>query len=177
VQGSRRDPLDLGHPGRVFVGVALGILAVDQITKGLVRARFAIGESLTLIPHLLHLTPVHNVGAAFGLLPGRQPFFIATSVAVLIAIVIYWMRAKPSQWPVVVALAMITAGAVGNLIDRAFIGEVTDFLEFGFIDFPVFNVADMSIVGGVGLLAAWILFAPVPKSQPETEQPEVGGES
>jgi signal peptidase II len=112
------------------------------------------------------------MGAAFGLFPGRQPVFIVTSIVVLIVIAVYWLRARPTEWPVVVALAMVTAGALGNLIDRAIIGQVTDFFEFGFIDFPVFNVADIAIVGGVGVLAAWILFGPgEPESSPAADGP------
>ena len=172
MQGSRRNPLDLGHPGRVFVVVVLGILVVDQITKALVRARFVTGESLTLVPHLLHLTYVHNMGAAFGLFPGRQPVFIVTSLVVLFVIAAYWRRARPREWPVVLALAMVTAGAIGNLIDRAIIGQVTDFFEFGFIDFPVFNVADIGIVGGVGVLALWILFGPTEDHTAEADVSE-----
>ena len=145
---------------------------VDQITKALVRARFVTGESLTIVPHLLHLTYVHNVGAAFGLFPGRQPVFIVTSVMVLFVIAAYWLRAKPREWPIVLALAMVTAGAVGNLIDRAIIGQVTDFFEFGFIDFPVFNVADIGIVGGVGMLAAWVLFGPAGTQAAEADGPD-----
>ena len=171
MQGSRRNPLDLGHPGRVFAIVAASILVVDQTTKAVVRTRLVIGESLSIVPHLLHLTYVHNMGAAFGLFPGRQPVFIVTSIGVLMVIAGYWLRARPREWPLVVALAMVTAGAMGNLIDRAIIGQVTDFFEFGFIDFPVFNVADIAIVGGVGVLAAWILFGPVESPTPEEPAP------
>jgi signal peptidase II len=167
VQGSRRDPLDLAHPGRVFAIIAILILVVDQITKALVRSHFVQGQAIIILPHVLHLTYVHNEGAAFGLFPGGQPFFIATSLLVLAAIVGFWLKTRPREWPVVVALAMVTAGALGNLIDRAVIGQVTDFFEFAFIDFPVFNVADMGIVGGVGVLAAWILFAPAPETTAE----------
>ena len=170
MQGSRRNPLDLAHPGRVFAIISILVLVVDQITKALVRSHFVQGEALVVVPHVLHLTYVHNEGAAFGLFPGGQPFFIATSLLVLAAIVGYWVKTRPREWPVVVALAMVTAGALGNLVDRAVIGQVTDFLEFAFIDFPVFNVADMGIVGGVGVLAAWIMFAPV--AEPPAEPSE-----
>lgn len=158
MQGSRRNPLDLAHPGRVFAVIALAILAVDQIAKALVRARMVPGQTIPLVPNVLNLTYVHNVGAAFGLFPGRQPVFIATSCFVLFVIAAYWRRAHPRQWPVVIALAMVSAGAIGNLIDRAVLGPVTDFFEFGFVEFPVFNVADMAIILGVAVLALWILF-------------------
>jgi signal peptidase II len=158
VQGSRRNPLDLSHPGRVYAAVAVTILVIDQIAKALVRANILEGQTTRLVAGVLNLTYVHNVGAAFGLFPGRQPFFIATSAFVMIVVALYWFKARPREWPVVIALAMVTAGALGNLIDRAVLGQVTDFFEFAFVQFPVFNVADMAIVGGVGVLATWILF-------------------
>jgi len=123
-----------------------------------VRANVVEGQSITLLPGLLNLTYVHNVGAAFGLFPGRQPVFIATSLFVLFVVAAYWRRAKPREAFVVVALALVCAGALGNLIDRAVLGQVTDFFEFAFVEFPVFNVADMAIIGGVGVLMLWILF-------------------
>jgi len=165
VQGSRRDPVGLAHPGRVYAAVAFIILVVDQAAKIAVRANISEGQTSTLIHGVLNLTYVHNVGAAFGLFPGRQPFFIATSCFVLFVVAAYWRRVKPTEWPVVVALAMVSAGALGNLIDRAVLGQVTDFFEFAFVQFPVFNVADMAIIGGVGVLAFWILF-------PAEEEPE-----
>jgi signal peptidase II len=160
VQVSRRNPLDLRHPRRVFAAVAVTILIIDQVAKSFVRALFIEGESIHLVPSVLNLTYVRNVGAAFGLFPGRQPLFIATSCFVLFVIAAYWRRAHPREWPVVVALAMVSAGALGNLLDRLLLGQVTDFFEFAFAEFPVFNVADMAIICGVGLLAVWLLFPP-----------------
>lgn len=133
-------------------------MLVDQISKAVVRANLVEGQVIPIVAGVLNLTYVHNVGAAFGLFPGRQPVFIATSCFVLFVIAAYWRRAHPREWPVVIALAMASAGALGNLIDRALLGPVTDFFEFGFVEFPVFNVADMGIVGGVAVLALWILF-------------------
>jgi len=176
VQASRRDPVGLAHPGRLFAIIAISILIVDQVTKALVRGALAQGQAIILVPRLLHLTIVHNEGAAFGLFPGGQPFFIVTSLIVLAAIAVYWFRTSPRDWLVVTALAMVTAGAVGNLIDRALIGQVTDFLEFAFIDFPVFNVADMGIVGGVGVLVLWVLITPEQTTgtpdNPEAQTPD-----
>lgn len=168
MQGSRRVSLDLGHPGRVFLATVLIALVIDQVTKAIVRSNLSTHVSIVLIPGVLRLTHVLNVGAAFGLFPGRQPVFMLTSLMVLFVIAAYWRRAHPRQWPVVIALALVTAGAAGNLIDRAVFGRVTDFFEFAFIDFPVFNVADMCILFGVVTLMAWILFEP----QEPTEDPE-----
>ncbi len=168
MQDSRRNPLELAHPGRLFLVVAIGTLVLDQASKALVRASLVPGESVKLIPGFLNLTFVNNVGAAFGLFPGRQPVFMATSLLVLFVIAAYWRRAHPREWPAVLALGLVCAGAVGNLIDRAVLGRVTDFFEFGFVQFPVFNVADMAILTGVGILAFWILFGPQPGTEAES---------
>lgn len=161
VQSSRRVPLDLTHPGRVFVIVGIVWLLVDQVTKAVVRSTMHVGDTIDgFIPHLINLTFVRNSGAAFGLFPGQRPVFILTSLLVLFVIAAYWRRARPAQWPVVVAFALVAGGSVGNLIDRAFIGHVTDFFEFAFVEFPVFNIADIGIVGGVAILMVWILFGP-----------------
>lgn len=121
------------------------------------------GELRSFLPGFIDLTYVRNIGAAFGLFPGRQPVFIAVSLVVLVVIAGYWRRARPNLAIIIVALALITAGAVGNLIDRAVIGRVTDFLSFAFVDFPVFNVADAAIVTGTAILIVWLLFAPEPQ--------------
>ena len=144
-------------------------MVVDQITKAIVRATMHVGDSFGgFIPFVINLTYVRNSGAAFGLFPGQRPVFLLTSALVLFVIAAYWRRARPHQWPVVVALAMIAGGSVGNLIDRALVGHVTDFFEFAFVQFPVFNVADTGIVGGVGVLMAWVLLGPEP-SAPSSE--------
>lgn len=159
--------MKVAHPARLFWAVAGVVLAADQFTKHLIRENRPLGDTSSFIPGLLDLTHVKNTGAAFGLFPGRQPIFIATSAVVLIVIAAYWRRARPREWPVVVAMGLIAAGAVGNLIDRALLGKVTDFLSFAFVDFPVFNIADMGIVGGVSILVVWLLFAPEPGEAPE----------
>lgn len=170
VQGSGRVPaLGLAHPGRVFIATASAILVCDQIAKAGARASLHLSQPVTLVPGLVRLSLVHNTGAAFGLFPGGRPVFVLTSLLVLFAIAAYWRRAKPAQWPVVIALAMIAGGSVGNLIDRAIVGQVTDFFEFTFASFPVFNIADMGILGGVAVLMVWILFGPQPAEQPAGE--------
>ena len=142
---------------------------IDQVTKYLVRVNIGEGQTTQFVDGLLNLTYVRNVGAAFGLFPGRQPVFIATSLFVLFVVAAFWRRAKPREWPVVIALAMVSAGALGNLIDRAYFGQVTDFFEFAFVQFPVFNVADMAIIGGVAVLALWILFPAEEETEPPVE--------
>ncbi len=180
----------MAHPARVFWIIAGAVLLVDQLTKVYVRGlwaslamahpldrllggsitpRFGSGDFVPLIGSALRLSFVRNAGAAFGLLPGKQPIFMATSLIVLIVVAAYWRRDRPTAWPVVVGLALVTSGAVGNLIDRAVIGSVTDFFDLAAVDFPVFNIADSAIVIGVGLLIAWLLFGPQPAVGPDPE--------
>lgn len=139
---------------------------MDQVAKAMVRSAMVEHQSARFVPHLLNLTYVRNEGAAFGLFPGRQPVFMATSLMVLFVIAAFWRRTHPTQWPVVIALGLVTSGAVGNLIDRSLLGYVTDFFEFSFVEFPVFNVADSCIVVGVGILMVWILFGPEDDADP-----------
>lgn len=136
---------------------SLAIVAADQITKALVRASLGIGESRVLVPGILWLTRVHNTGAAFGMLRGQQWLLMGVAVAVLAAIVWVAARMKPRSRMAWAALAMIAAGALGNLIDRAVLDGVTDFFDLGW--FPVFNVADISLDVGVALLVWWLLFS------------------
>lgn len=163
MQGSR-GALDLRRPLTVFIAVSVATLVIDQLTKALVRANFEPGESLVVIEGVFRLTYVRNIGAAFGLLPGYQPIFIAVSLVVFVVVWAYWRRYHPTAWPTVIALALIVGGSVGNLVDRAFLGRVTDFFDAAFIDFPVFNVADSAIVFGVGMLIVWLFVAPEPET-------------
>lgn len=165
VQGRRRVTLELPRPGRVFVAVGIAWLALDQVTKVIVRSVMYPGQSVkNIIPHVIDLTFVRNSGAAFGLFPGQRPVFLLTSLLVLFVIAAYWRRARPRQWPVVVAFALVAGGSIGNLIDRAIVGYVTDFFEFAFVEFPVFNFADIGLITGVAVLMVWILFGPEPES-------------
>lgn len=142
----------------------------DSIVGGLVSYR-ASSDSIPVLGELLKLTVVHNQGAAFGIFPGYQPMFVATSILVLVVITAFWVRMRPRAWPIVLGLALVIAGAAGNLVDRMLIGTVTDFFHIAIIDFPVFNIADMSVLAGVFLLVAWLLFGPQPDKDADEETP------
>lgn len=170
MQGSRRDPLTLRHSALTFWSIVLVTLGIDQAVKYLVRDRMVEGASIELISDVFHLTFVRNMGAAFGLFPGKQPVFITTTIVVLFVIAAYWRRSRPHSLPIVVALGLIAGGSIGNAIDRLILGSVTDFLDFVLIDFPVFNIADSAIFVGVVILIGWLLFVPDP-SQEELDPP------
>lgn len=171
MQRKRRVSLELARPARAYWLIVIVLLAVDQLTKVFIRTNYHPGETLVLIPNVLEIVRVGNEGAAFGMFPGGQVVFMITSIIFLIAIAIVWRRYHPASLPVVVGLALVSTGAAGNLIDRAFIGTVTDFIYFKPIDFPVFNVADACITIGVILLMICVLFAPEKPTEKPTETP------
>jgi signal peptidase II len=129
-----------------------------MITKRLVEAGLAVGESLPIIKDVFHLTRVANPGAAFGLLPDGTLFLAA--VTAVVVVVILWMgpRLAGDSRLLRLALGLELGGAVGNLVDRLRAGLVTDFLDFRV--WPVFNVADSAIVVGA-LLLLWGYVTPV----------------
>jgi signal peptidase II len=136
------------------------VLFLDQVSKYLVRTYLAPPSGpIDLIGPYLRLNLVHNPGAAFGMLPGNRVIFMTVSVAFLVGVAVYWVRVHPTRRLLVWALALVAAGAGGNLIDRAVFGLVTDFVQVPF-GFPVFNVADTAIVVGVSMLVWWVLFGP-----------------
>jgi len=141
------------------------VVALDQITKNAVVARFRLGESLPLLGNVLSVTRVHNAGAAFGLLATlppnlRDPFFFLVPGLTLAVILFVFYRLRDNQSISTYALAMIVGGALGNLADRIRLGFVIDFLDFHWNSgwhFPAFNVADSAITLGVALLLAAML--------------------
>lgn len=136
--------------------IVLSILLLDQSAKYIVSKALPLNESLPLIKGALHLTLVHNRGAAFGILKEQTGFFIFTSVFSLL--LIYFGLKKRRQEKISIytlSLAFIAAGAIGNLIDRVRFGYVIDFLDLRV--WPVFNVADSAITIGAVLLGWSVL--------------------
>jgi signal peptidase II len=127
----------------LFFAIAATIVVVDQTTKWLVRSNLALGESWPDNAGFIKIVHVVNSGAAFGILQGQTPFLIVTSLLGLAAILLYYVYPPMDHGVVRLALGMQLGGAIGNLIDRVRMGEVTDFVHVG--AWPTFNVADASI--------------------------------
>ncbi len=159
VQGRRGIAIEARRPGALLLVTAAVAITFDQITKAVVRAALEPGQSLPVVEGWFYLTHVRNTGAAFGLMPGQRGLFILTSLLVLVAIGLYWWRARPRSLVLALSLGLVSGGAIGNLIDRALSGRVTDFFDTLII--PIFNIADMAIVGGAIGLFVWALFAPI----------------
>jgi len=129
------------------------IIALDQLTKGLVRQNLALGESWMPLDWLAPYARVlhwYNTGIALGLFQGGGFIFILLPVVIVVGIIVYFSRVPDDDWTIRLALSMQLGGAIGNLIDRISLGHVTDFISVG--SFPVFNLADSSITVGVVIL-------------------------
>ena len=153
-----RDPVLIAAIGIVF--------SLDQITKAVVRHSLLLNES---VPRegVVRITHISNEGSAFGLFPDQTLFLILGSfVGIAILLLVYCNYSLPSL-PLRLALGMQLGGAVGNLVDRLRMGKVTDFIDLGF--WPVFNIADSSIVIGLVILAGLFLFAGKEKAIPSDD--------
>jgi signal peptidase II len=136
----------------IYYIIAVVVVILDQFTKYLVVKNMEQGESIPLIPEVFHFTSHRNMGAAFGIMQNQRVLFIIITLAVVVGILVSLARVGRTQPRVSLALSLVLGGAVGNFIDRAATGEVVDFLDFTLINFPIFNVADVAITVGVGLL-------------------------
>ncbi|MFQ6020191.1 MAG: signal peptidase II [Dehalococcoidia bacterium] len=164
------------HP--IFFGVAALVLALDQATKELVRATLERGDSWPSADWAVRIHHITNTGAAFGVLKDQTGFLIVTTLIGLAAILLYYRYPPFDHLIVPIAMGMMLGGAVGNLADRIRLGRVTDFIDFPL--WPAFNLADASVVVGIGaLLAAYVLLEPrrsepQPGPAPPDEDPEPG---
>ena len=140
--------------GRVGVVLA-AVLALDQATKALVPARVPVGSEDPVLP-FVSVVHVKNDGVAFGCLSGAEVLVAVVTVTALLALVIFFARrpGKPGLW---FPTGLLLGGALGNLVDRARAGEVTDFVKLPY--WPAFNVADVAIVTGV-LALLYVLEGP-----------------
>lgn len=139
--------------------LAIALVALDQLSKYLTVEYIALGEAIPFIPYLIQLTYVKNTGAAFSFF--NQHTWILTLISLIMSLVlIYFIFIKPyfKFWAGRLSLTLILAGAVGNLIDRATLGYVVDMIEPIFMNFAVFNVADMCVCVGGFFACVYYLF-------------------
>jgi signal peptidase II len=132
------------------------VVVLDQLTKALVRGRFALHESVDVVPGWLSLTRVHNTGAAFGMLndvdfPFKPVLLLAVTLGALAGVAWYAASLPVANRTARLGIAAVLGGAIGNLIDRATAGYVLDFVDayWNGWHFWAFNVADAAITVGV----------------------------
>lgn len=145
----------------IYVIVAAVLVLIDFVIKTWVSAHIPLGESQQLIPGVIDLTHIRNTGAAFSMFEGKQWFFYVITVLAFVVVALLWRDSlhKPVYR---LGLTLITAGAIGNFIDRLRFQYVTDMFHLEFLDQwrfnAIFNFADMCITFGVILVLVFILF-------------------
>ena len=142
--------------------IVLAMVGLDYLVKLWAKTQLQPVGSIPVIKDVFHLTYAENRGAAFGILQGQQTLFLVITAVVVIALITYlFFRRKTISLLPGMAMALLIAGAIGNLIDRALQGYVVDMFDFRLINFAIFNVADSCVsVAAVGLIA-YILFGEV----------------
>jgi signal peptidase II len=146
-------------PRRLEIWLPILVVAVDQLTKAIVRSMLPLHASVTLVSGFVDFTHVRNTGAAFGILNGADfPFKTAAiaiiATAALIGVGMYAASLAHHQLVARIGLALIIGGAAGNLLDRVIVGSVVDFVDVYWrtYHFWAFNVADSAITVGVGIM-------------------------
>ncbi|MCD7946807.1 MAG: signal peptidase II [Oscillospiraceae bacterium] len=138
--------------------LAAVLVIVDQLVKYFVRANIALYHRVTFLPGVMDLTYVQNTGAAFSYFSSHTWVLAIISAAVSVVLVIVLCKGLFKRPFGLISVALILAGAVGNLIDRLVFGFVTDMFMTTFMDFAIFNVADICVVAGGIAVVVYVLF-------------------
>lgn len=139
-----------------FIFIAL-IIILDQLTKYLIQANIDLNHTVPIIDGIFHLTYIHNSGAAFNILENKTGLLIFMPLIITIIVLVYLVKKRKTEhWTILLSMSLIAAGGIGNLIDRVAYGYVVDFFDFRI--FPIFNIADISVCCGCGLLIIYMFF-------------------
>ncbi len=136
----------------------LALIGLDWLTKYWIQTSMALNDTIPVIDGIFHITYIHNYGAAFSILEGKQGFLLIVTGIAMAAILGYMVIAqiKKKTNPMELwSLALILSGGIGNFIDRVRFGYVVDFFDFRV--WPIFNVADIAVCCGCGLLVFYVL--------------------
>lgn len=142
----------------VYFLIVIGVVLLDHLVKYGIASQMVPGESIPVIPEIFHITYIQNRGAAFSMMEGQWVFLILLPcAAILTALIILFLKRKSWSVCMNLSIAFICGGGLGNLIDRILQGYVVDLFDFRV--FPVFNIADIFICVGCGLLLLDVLFS------------------
>lgn len=142
----------------LYGAIALLFLLTDQAVKLLVQQNMQPSQSYPLWRGVVQLTYVQNTGIAFGAFAGKTFVIIAVSAVLMAVLVGFLLRKESHSHMVWLSVSAIAAGGIGNMADRVRLHYVVDFIDLQFMQFPVFNIADMWVVGGTILLLIYIVF-------------------
>ena len=144
-------------PFIIMVSVFVGFLIFDLISKQVVENNIELGSKKMIIKGFISFFTVHNFGAAWSIFSGKQIFLIIFTIIFLLLMIFYYIKEKSKSYIFNISYGFILAGTFGNLIDRIFLGYVRDFINLEFMEFPVFNIADICLTVGVGLFMLYII--------------------
>lgn len=149
----------------ISIVIGIAIIVLDQLTK-----MALINKNITLIPNFMKFTYTKNTGAAFGIGSNNIIMVIIVNVIIL-GFIIKFLKdnSKKVDFPIIISLVLILSGAIGNLIDRLFRGFVIDFIDINVLNFPNFNIADISIVLGIFVLIIVITKSIIMENKEEKE--------
>lgn len=140
-----------------YYAIIAAIVILDQIVKRAVDANLVLNESIPVIPDFFHITYIHNMGAAFSLMEGFRLLLILLPLLVIVVAMIYMFKMrKKAHGLLLLSLTFIAGGGLGNVIDRLAFGYVVDYFDFRV--FPIFNIADIFVCVGCGLLVVYMIF-------------------
>lgn len=141
----------------IYFILVIAIIALDRAVKYWISSGMNPGDTIPVIENIFHITYIQNTGAAFSMMEGQRAFLVALPLLVtIVGLVLIVIKRKTWHQMLLYAIAMVCAGGIGNFIDRATIGYVVDMFDFRV--FPVFNVADIFVCVGCGLIVLYILF-------------------
>ncbi len=140
----------------IYIAIIVLGFILDRITKNYAVNNFIDRPYDGL---LLNFTYLENRGAAFGMLQNRRTLFLILTIVIVIGLIYYFIKNYKSNPRMLnIAFALIISGAIGNFYDRLVQAYVVDFIEFAFINFPIFNVADILVTLGAALLIIYMIF-------------------
>ncbi len=134
-------------------------LLADQYTKYFISSNFRLGEGTNFLKGFIDIVYIHNTGGAWGLLSGSTYILLGLTCVIIAFLIVYFVKYGRKSKLLFWAISLVISGGLGNMIDRVFRGgKVVDFLHFEFYPtFPVFNVADIGVVVGAGLLILYFV--------------------
>lgn len=144
-----RTQQSLGIRLAIFCWAGAIAFLLDQLTKRWVLSNIPAGSRRPFIPGMLDLFHVQNDGAAFSIGSGRPLFFAALTAVVVLGMIYAVMREKNLPYPLIAILGLVAGGGIGNGLERVAHGSVTDFLATTFMNFAIFNVADIFVTCGI----------------------------
>lgn len=142
----------------LFAALGAALLGLDQVFKAWVVENLPLGETMEFLPGLMQLRTVHNYGAAWSSFSGMRWLLLSVTLGIVLAVLLVVVRGHVRHPLGLLSACLIISGGLGNIIDRARLGYVVDMFDLTFMNYPVFNIADICIVCGSFLGCAYYLW-------------------